>query len=127
MRLGDHIPPRFLFASLTVGRSGFAAGWGERAVWVVQTRRRLAAESFWCDTVGFPAAVAGVLWPPLTKGYHDVRTQKPHDPGHATRRAGCRDPARVSAGCPPTGRLLHDFARSAQRAERGGLPPLRPR
>ena len=28
-----------------------------------------------CDTLGFPAVVAGILWPPTTKGYHDVRTQ----------------------------------------------------
>src|SRR5208282_1115369 len=110
-----------------IGRSGFAAGWGERAGWVVRTGRGLGAERVWCDTLGFPAVVAGVLWPTHTKGYHDVRTQKPYDPGHAARRAGRRDPTRVSAGCPPTGRLLHGFARSPQRAERRGLPPLRPR
>ena len=23
-----------------------------------------------CDTLGFPAVVAGILWPPTTKGYH---------------------------------------------------------
>src|SRR5207344_2416030 len=77
---------------------------------------------FWCDTFGFPAVVDGVPWPPRTKGYHDVRTQEPHDPGHAARRAGRRDPTRVSAGRSPTGRLLHGFARSPQRAERRGLP-----
>ena len=53
---------------------------------------------FLCDTFGFPAVVAGVPWPPRTKGYHDVRTQEPHDPGHAARRASRRDPTRVSAG-----------------------------
>src|SRR5208282_6644023 len=115
------------WAGILIGRSGFAAGWGERAGWVVRTGRGLGAERVWCDTLGFPAVVAGVLWPPHTKGYHDVRTQKPYDPGHAARRAGRRDPTRVSAGCPPTGRLLHGFARSPQRAERRGLPPLRPR
>ena len=48
--------------------------------------------------LGFPAVVAGILWSPLTKGYHDVRTQQPDDPGHAARRAGRREPTRVSRG-----------------------------
>ncbi len=46
------------------------------AGWVVaQDGRDLAVERVGCDTLGFPAVVAGLLWPPLTKGYHDVRTQ----------------------------------------------------
>src|SRR5271157_2597338 len=105
-------------AICAIGRSGFAAGWRERSGWVVRTGEGPDIETFWCDTFGFPAVVAGVPWPPHTKGYHDVRTQKSHDPGHAARRAGPRDPTRVSAGCSPTGRLLHGFARSPQRAER---------
>ena len=59
------------------------------AGWVVaQDGRDLAVERVGCDTLGFPAVVAGDLWPPRTKGYHDVRTEKPSDPGHAARRAG---------------------------------------
>jgi hypothetical protein len=46
------------------------------AGWVVaQDGRDLAVERVGCDTLGFPAVVAGLLWPPRTKGYHDVRTQ----------------------------------------------------
>ena len=71
-----------------IGRSGFAAGWGERPGWIVQTARRLTVGGFWSDTLGFPAVVAGISLLPRMKGYHDVRTQKPHDPGHAARRAG---------------------------------------
>src|SRR5208337_343528 len=98
------------------------------AGWVVaQDGRDLTVERVGCDTLGFPAVVAGDLWPPRTKGYHDVRTEKPSDPGHAARRAGRRDPTRVSPRRSPTGRLLPGLARSAQRAERRGLPPLRPR
>ena len=48
----------------------------------------------WPDTLGLPAVVAGVSWLPQMKGHHDVRTQKPHDQGHAARRAGRRDPYR---------------------------------
>src|SRR5208282_3636596 len=59
------------------------------AGWVVaQDGRDLTVERVGCDTLGFPAVVAGDLWPPRTKGYHDVRTEKPSDPGHAARRAG---------------------------------------
>ena len=59
------------------------------AGWVVaQDGRDLAVERVGCDTLGFPAVVAGDLWPPRTKGYHDVRTEKPSDPGHAASRAG---------------------------------------
>jgi len=51
-----------------IGRSGFAAGWGERAGWVVQTGRRLAAERFWCDTLVFPAVWLEFFGPHLRKG-----------------------------------------------------------
>src|SRR5271157_1504353 len=76
-------------------------GMGERAGLVALTGRRSTVVRFWSDTLGVPAVAAGVFWLPRTKEYHDVRAQNPHDPGHATRRAGRRNSARVSAGCPP--------------------------
>src|SRR5262245_32161548 len=117
---------RGMSQNVTLGRSGFAAGWGKplsRSFNGEGPDLRKAP----VDTLEFPAAVAGAPWPPSTKGYHDDRAPKAHDPGHAARRPGRRDPTRVSAGRSPTGRLLHDFARSAQRAAGRGLPPLRPR
>ena len=53
------------------------------------------------------------------KAYHDFRSQKPHDPGHEARRAGRRDPGRVSPGCSPTGCLLR-FARSPHASQNAG-------
>src|SRR5208282_3006187 len=84
---------RFFEISKNLGKCSF---WTKRlrrgmggAGWVVaQDGRDLTVERVGCDTLGFPAVVAGDLWPPRTKGYHDVRTEKPSDPGHAARRAG---------------------------------------
>ena len=70
----------------------------ETASWTKRLRRGIGGvvwvdweadiEGLWSDTLGFPAAVAGFSLLPRRKGYHDVKTQKPHDPGHATRRVG---------------------------------------
>src|SRR5208283_2478385 len=76
-----HLPSAIWTKRLRRGMGG--AGWV-----VAQDGRDLTVERVGCDTLGFPAVVAGDLWPPRTKGYHDVRTEKPSDPGHAARRAG---------------------------------------
>ena len=71
-----------------------------------------------------------LMWPEfltLPKGYHDVRTQKPYDPGHEACRVGRRDRQGVSSGCSPVGCLLHGGAGPAQRTAGAGLYPLRPR
>ena len=43
------------------------------------------------------AVVAG-LSSYATKGYHNVKTQKPHDPGLAARRVGRREPTTSISG-----------------------------
>jgi hypothetical protein len=50
------------------------------------------------------------VWPGFfllrTKGHCDVKTERTHDPGYATRRAGRRNPTPVPSRCSPTRRLL---------------------
>jgi hypothetical protein len=80
--------PAIYLVKVPFGRSGFAAGWEERSGAATVTRRMPTLGTFWSDTLGLPATVAGFSWLLRMKGYHDVRTQKPHVPGYATRRAG---------------------------------------
>ena len=49
--------------SLWIGRSGFAAGWGERAGWFERAREAKPSRDSGVIPLDFPAAVAGFLCP----------------------------------------------------------------
>src|SRR5271165_214235 len=45
----------------SIGRSGFAAGWGERPPWTARAGHNLRLREFRSDTLDSPAIVAGVF------------------------------------------------------------------